>query len=111
MRCSPKKKKGAEFYVNKRADPSQPISTYTYGKRVEIISCSRGDSTTKWVIGIRSINSELLYRSIAHQYYVAKAKDCALVDIKFDTEFGEEFHKKIEAPIEKFGMYVFEADL
>lgn len=41
-------KKGAEFYVNKRADPLEPISAYTYGKRVEIVSCSRGDSTTKW---------------------------------------------------------------
>jgi hypothetical protein len=41
-------KKGAEFYVNKRADPNEPISTYTYGKKVEIISCSRGDSTAKW---------------------------------------------------------------
>lgn len=41
-------KKGAEFWVNKRTDPSEPINTYMYGKVVEIISCSRGDSTSKW---------------------------------------------------------------
>lgn len=77
--------------------------------------CNTSASALTWricrVIGVRAVNVDLVCRSIAAQYYIAKEKDCALVDVKFDAEYGEEFHKRIGPSIEKFGMHVFEADL